>query len=186
MNNTMADKEPVNAGSSSVLEGEMCPFCNKKTLTLREAERDVPYFGILYIFSMDCYNEECNYHKADVEVAESHGPVKYTVEIDSEEDMKIRVVKSSTASIKIPHLGSIESGDASNGYITNVEGVLNRIKKQVEEIRDAAEDKAEQKKAKNVIKKITKIIWGQEKIKMILEDPNGNSAIISEKAQKSK
>ena len=62
MNNTMADKEPVNAGSSSVLEGEMCPFCNKKTLTLREAERDVPYFGILYIFSMDCYNEECNYH----------------------------------------------------------------------------------------------------------------------------
>ena len=41
-------------------------------------------------------------------------------------------------------------------------------------------------KAKNMLKKINKIIDGQEKAKLIIEDPSGNSAIISEKAEKSK
>jgi C4-type Zn-finger protein len=29
-------------------------------------------------------------------------------------------------------------------------------------------------------------MWGQEKLKLIIEDPSGNSAIISDKAVKSK
>jgi len=108
------------------------------------------------------------------------------LEISAESDMKIRVIKSSNATVKIPHIGSIESGETSNGYITNVEGVLNRIKKQVEYLRDDAEDEEDKKKAKNVIKKLTRIMWGQEKAKLIIEDPTGNSAIISEKAVKSR
>ena len=177
----MAEKDEFEA---NILEGEHCPFCNNKTLSLRETERDVPYFGKVYLFSMDC--SSCNYHKSDIEVAESHGSVKYTLEIDAEEDMNIRIVKASTASIKIPHVGSIEPGEAANGYVTNVEGILNRVKKQIEIIRDESEDQADVKKAKNLIKKITKVVWGQEKVKMILEDPAGNSAIISDKAVKSK
>ncbi|MBC8494944.1 ZPR1 zinc finger domain-containing protein [archaeon] len=180
-------KKEESAGNMSVLEGERCPFCYQKTLSLREAERDIPYFGVVYLFSMDCSNTECNYHKADIECAESTNEgVKYTVEIDSEEDMKIRVIKASTATIKIPHVGSIEPGEASNGYVTNVEGVLNRLKKQVEILRDESEDKSDVKKAKNIIKKLTKVMWGQEKLKITLEDPAGNSAIVSEKAVKSK
>lgn len=174
----MAEKE-----ESEVIKGELCPFCNQKTLTLTEAERDVPYFGKVYIFSMDC--DSCDYHKADVESAEDHGPAKYTIEIDSEEDMKIRVVKSSTATVKIPHVGSIEPGEAANGYVTNIEGILTRMKEQVEALRDESEDRADVKKAKNIIKKLTKVIWGREKLKLIIDDPKGNSAIISDKAVKS-
>ncbi len=177
----MAEKEEPKA---NVLEGELCPFCNEKTLTLREAERDVPYFGKVFLFSMDCGS--CGYHKADLEAAEDKGPVKYTLEIDSEDDMKIRVIKSSNATIKIPRIGSIEPGETANGYVTNVEGILNRIKKQIEIIRDESEDKEDVKKAKNHIKKLTRIMWGQDKIKITLEDPTGNSAIISDKAVKSK
>ena len=29
-------------GAPSVLEGQPCPMCNKKTLTLMEAEKEVP------------------------------------------------------------------------------------------------------------------------------------------------
>jgi zinc finger protein len=176
------DKGPM------VLKGELCPFCNKKTLTLLESEMDIPYFGKAYIFSMDCENQECGYHKADVESAEENKePVKYTLEISAEEDMKIRVVKSSTATVKIPHVGNIEPGEASNGYVTNVEGVLMRMKKQVEKVRDDQEaEEEERSKAKNIVKKITRVMWGQEKLKFIIEDPNGNSAIISPKAEKSK
>jgi len=169
----------------NVLKGEHCPFCHKKTLTLMEDEKDIPYFGKAYIFSMDCENEECNYHKADIESAENNPPSKYTFEISSEEDMKVRVVKASSATIKIAHIGSMEPGEAANGYVTNIEGILNRMKKQIEAIRDGSEDKADKKKAKNMIKKLTRVMWGQEKLKITLEDPNGNSAIISEKAEKS-
>jgi zinc finger protein len=125
----------------------------------------------------------CHYHKADVESDEDNGPVKYTLEVSSEDDLKIRIIKASTATVKIPHVGSIEPGEAASGYVTNVEGIINRLKKQVEILKEEAEDKSEQKKAKNILKKLTKALWGQEKIKIILDDPKGNSAIVSEKAE---
>jgi len=170
-------------GEPQILKGETCPMCRKKTLTLIESEKDIPHFGICFVFGMDC--SSCDYHMADLEMDNNSGPVKYTLDVTDEKDMHIRVVKSSTATIKIPHVGSIEPGAVSNGYITNVEGILNRLKTQIEKIRDNDEEEKEnRKKAKNLVKKITKIIWGHEKAKMILEDPNGNSAIISPKALK--
>jgi zinc finger protein len=167
-----------------VIENEKCPMCGEKKLTLTEMERDVPFFGQLAIFSMDC--NACGYHKADVEALEEHDPVKFTIEISCEEDLKIRVIKSSYANIKIGTIATIEAGEASNGYITNVEGILNRIKRQIEFLRDNSDDPADTKKAKNHLKKLTRVLWGQEKIKIVLEDPTGNSSIISDKAVKDK
>jgi len=172
------------AGQPSVIGGQECPVCHAKTLTLTEAEKEVPYFGKMYLFSMSC--SSCKYHKADVEAAEKHEPARWTIEISGKDDMSIRVVKSSTADVKIPFVTTIESGPGSNGYITNIEGILGRVKRIVEDIRDNAEDKSERKKAKNILKKLQKAEWGTEKLKIIIEDKEGNSAIISEKAVKSK
>jgi zinc finger protein len=180
---TMSDKQATEMDYDMV-EGETCPFCHEKTLTLTEATRDIPYFGVVHLFSMDC--SSCKYHKADVERGDETEPVKFTLDIESEEDMKIRVVKASTATVKIPHVGTIESSEHANGYVTNVEGILNRIKVQTEHLRDAEEDEEVKKKAKNLLKKLTRIMWGQEKAQLIIEDKTGNSAIISPKAVKSK
>lgn len=177
-------EEPVEEGENGLIGGETCPMCLNKTLTLSEVEREVPYFGKVILFSMDC--SSCNYHKADVEALERHEPSKYTFEVSSEEDIKVRVVKSSEATIKIPHITTITPGPASNGYVTNIEGIFNRVKKQIEVARDTAEDQAERKTAKNLLKKITNIMWGRQSQKIIIEDPSGNSAIISDKAQKTK
>ena len=166
------------------VEKEMCPMCRQKTLTLMEEETEVPYFGKVFVFSMSCSN--CSFHKADVEAAERKEPCKYTFEISSEKDMKVRVVKSSEATIKIPHMATVTPGPASEGYVTNIEGILTRIQEQIEKLRDTEEDDALKKKAKNQLKKLTKVMWGQEKMKLIIEDPSGNSAIISEKAEKMK
>ncbi len=164
--------------------GQKCPICGKDTLTLRDAEREVPYFGIMYIFSMDC--SSCNYHKADVEFDANQEPSKYELEISEEKDLKTRIIKSSTAKIKLGRIGSIDPGATSNGYVTNVEGLLNRFKNIIEMTRDNAENDSERKQAKNHLKKISRVIWGSEKIKLVLEDPKGNSAIISDKAVKTK
>jgi zinc finger protein len=182
---TKKQPEKKQEGEAEVLGGEMCPFCHEKKLVLMDMKKEVPFFGTAFIFSMDCSG--CGYHKADIEAEIPREPCKYTIELSSEEDMKIRVVKSSCANVRIPHVGDIMSGPSSNGYVTNVEGVLNRMVKQLEIIRDNDEEEEEsRKKAKNMIKKLHRVIWGQEKQKLIIEDTTGNSAIISDKAVKEK
>lgn len=163
------------------LTGQQCPFCKKNELTLMEDRREIPFFGPVYLYSMTC--GACKFHKADVEAESTQDPVRYTLDIESEEDMKIRVVKSSQATIKIPRIATITPGPASNGYVTNVEGVLNRLLNEIKDAKDNAEEDEERKKAKRLIKKLQRVIWGQEKLRMTIEDPSGNSAIISERAK---
>lgn len=164
------------------MTNELCPFCNTKNLTLREDEQEIPYFGKVYVFSMTCTH--CKYHKADIEVEENQNPSKWEFEITSEADMSVRVIKSSTATIKIPRIMNIEPGTASNGYVSNIEGILVRVKTRLEKSRDSEEDATKKKKLKNMIKKIQKVMFGSETLKISIEDPAGNSAIISEKAKK--
>lgn len=166
------------------IEGETCPICSTNNLTLAEQKREIPYFGEVFLFSMTC--SKCKYHKADVEAAGNKEPSRYTIEINSEEDMNIRVVKSAEALVKVPHMISLEPGTSSQGFITNIEGLLRRFQHAIETARNEAEDKSEQKKAKNMLKKLQKVMWGQDKLKIIIEDKTGNSAIISEKAVKKK
>ncbi len=174
-------------GNTEVLAGQQCPMCKSNKATLAQHERTIPFgdkeVGV-FIYSLTC--EDCKYHVSDLEFAQQFPPVKYTLEVDSEKDMSIRIVKSAEAVVKIPHIITIESGPQSHGYITNVEGLLKRVKHIIEQARDSSEDKAEQKKAKNMLKKLQKVMWGQEKLKIVIEDKTGNSAIISEKAVKSK
>lgn len=166
------------------LEKQPCPMCKANALTLIEDEKEIPYFGKVYLFSMTCSN--CKYHKADIEAAEKKEPCRYTFEVSSEKDMNVRVVKSSEATVRIPHIISIEPGTAAVGYITNIEGLLNRVKHAIEIAKQDAEDEEDKTKAKNLLKKLTNVIWGKEKLKIIIEDPTGNSAIISDKAVKEK
>ncbi len=163
------------------MENELCVFCKQKTLTLTEDEQDLPYFGKVYIFSMSC--STCNYKKSDIEAAERKEPCKITFEITSQKDLSIRVVKSSEATINIPQLKmSVTPGPVSEGYVSNIEGILFRFKKVLEDERDAADDDETRDTAKKLLKKLWKVELGEMPLKIVIEDPSGNSAIISEKA----
>lgn len=166
------------------LKAQPCPFCGEKKMILREEDMDIPYFGKVFVFSMEC--EACGTKKSDVEPMERKEPCRYTLEVTSEEDLNIRVVKSGEATVKIPHVITIEPGPASSGYVTNVEGLLQKVKEIVQSTIDDEDDEVGAKKAKNMVKKLNKAMAGQEPIKIIIEDPSGHSAIISDKAQKGK
>jgi zinc finger protein len=100
--------------------------------------------------------------------------------------LSVRVVRSSEGIIKIPHVGSLEPGPNAEGFVTNVEGVIEKFKKMIETLRDTAEDDEDKKKAKNLLKKLQNVLWGSEKLKIVIEDPTGNSAIVSDKAVRQK
>ncbi len=163
------------------LKNQPCPFCNEKALTLREEEKEIPYFGKVYIFSMTCTN--CKFHKADVEAEQQKEPCKITITIDNEKDQNIRVVKSSEATVKIPKMKmEVTPGPASDGYISNIEGLLKKFKEIIEQQRDESEEPEVKKHAKNLLKKLWKVSLGEIPLKIVIEDPSGNSAIISDKA----
>lgn len=168
----------------SEIKSQLCPFCQAKEAILREEVIEIPHFGRVFVLSMEC--EACGVRKSDVEPAEKKEPSKYTFEVSSEEDLSVKIVKSGEATVKIPHVITMEPGPASNGYVTNVEGLLERVKKIIESSVESEEDDGAKKKAKNLMKKLTKVILGREKLKIIIEDPSGHSYIVSEKAQRSK
>ena len=161
------------------VDNELCPLCREKKVVLTEREENIPYFGKAYLFSMTCTS--CKFHKADVESVDEKDASRYSIDISSDQDMKIRVVKSSQATVKIPHIATIEPGPASQGYVTNIEGIINRLKQQTEALKDD-EDEETADKARKLIKKLNRVTWGEEKIRLIIDDPSGNSAIISDKA----
>lgn len=166
------------------LRNQDCPFCRKKELTLSEEEIELPFFGKVFLLGMNC--SSCKYHKSDVEAAQQQEPSKWSLEVTSKDDLNARVVRSSEGLVKIPHVGSLEPGPDAEGFITNVEGLIERFRQQVEHLRDAEEDEDAKKRAKNLLKKLQKVLWGSESLKIIIEDKSGNSAIISEKAQRTK
>lgn len=173
-------KKADSGNDGGVITGETCPVCRSTTLSLSEREDSIPYFGRVALFSMTC--SSCKFHKSDVESVEHREPVKVSIEVSGGKDMDIRIVRSSHGKVKIPYIADIEPGESSNGYVTNVEGLLKRVKQQVEAVRDTEEDDAAVKKAKNILKKINRVMWGEETAKIIIEDHSGNSAIISDKA----
>jgi zinc finger protein len=89
-----------------------------------------------------------------------------------------------SGTIKIPEFGvQIDPGPACEGFVTNIEGVLDRI----ENVVKAAllwTEKEENKNAQVLLERIDQARKGNVLFSLIIEDPSGNSAIISEKAQK--
>ncbi len=166
------------------IKDQLCAFCSAKKATLREEEIDVPYFGRVFVLTMEC--NACSTRQSDVEPAEEKEACRYAFEVTSTDDLNVKIVKGGEAIVKIPRIITMEPGPVSEGYVTNIEGLLERVKKIIQSAAETEDDDQAKKKAKNLIKKLNKILVGRESIKIIIEDKTGHSAIISDKAQRSK
>lgn len=159
-----------------------CPICGNKTLSSNFSIENIPYFGECLQTVILC--EKCGYKSVDFLITEQHEPIHYELNITQSEDMMIRVIRSSSSTICIPEIGAlVEPGPHSEGFISNVEGVIERIKNAISHsIRDTNQEK--KKLGKKLLEKIDRIKEGKEEATLIIEDPFGNSAIISKKAKK--
>lgn len=168
--------------SNENVECDYCPSCNRKSLRVNNTIISIPYFGEVLDFTILCDN--CGYRRADIMPTEVKEPSRYSLNVESACDVSIRIVKSSTCTIRIPELGvTVEPGPLSEGYISNVEGLLSRISKVINMGMKMGEDE-EKKNGKELIDRINKLIEGHETVCIILEDPLGYSTIASDKAIK--
>jgi len=162
---------------------ERCPICGATgTFHVTGRISEIPYFGEILSTLVNC--TACKFRHADVMCLGERKPVRYEFTISSDKDMMVRVVKSSTGTVKIPQLGvKINPGPASEGYVSNVEGVLNRIETALTLAMREIEPK-KRVRAERLLKTLQAIRDGKLKAKLIILDPSGNSTIVDERAKK--
>jgi zinc finger protein len=164
----------------SVVQGR-CPYCEREIQYLYKTE-NIPYFSDILIVSARC---ECGYRHADTMVLAGGEPARWEFRVETPEDLTVRVVRSGSARVEIPELGvEIDPGPACEGFVSNVEGVLDRIDNVVAGVLTWAEGE-ERENALVLRRRIELAREGSMPVTLSIEDPSGNSAIVSEKAKKS-
>jgi zinc finger protein len=159
-----------------------CPMCNRKPLRINTEIINIPYFNEVLSTTINC--DKCDHKYSDTLITEQNKPMEHKLVISSVEDMKIRVIRSSSGTVELPELGiKIEPGIASEAYISNIEGVLVRVSEVLEQAHRFFGKKKNNKTAKNLLKKIRDLQNGVGRATIIIKDPMGNSAILSEKVE---
>ncbi len=163
----------------SVVRGR-CPYCEREIQYLYQTE-NIPYFSDILIVSGRC---ECGYRHADTMILGEAEPARWEFPVRDPEDLTVRVVRSASGRIEIPELGvAIDPGPACQGFVSNVEGVLDRIGEVVEGVLTWAEGE-ERENALVLRMRIGLAREGSLPFTLSIEDPTGNSAIVSERARK--
>ncbi len=152
-------------------------------MALSQTEYEVEHFGSVLLSAATCRN--CGYKHTDVMTLNAREPMVLTAKINSIDDLNIHVVKSGTATVSIPEFGAtITPGSYSEGYVSNIEGVLEKIEDSLTFMLSSAKGKSLQKGARM----LKKIRTAREKpnFTFVMKDPFGNSALVSSKAGKIK
>ncbi len=154
-----------------------CPACggkNKAKSIMREIE--IPHFGNVLETNIQC--ESCGFKHNDIISLEQHDPAKYTIKINKN-NLSVRVVRSQSATVTIPEIGvKVEPGPKSEGFVTNVEGIIARFHDATKKALNLFSDTESQKNAKIVLEKLNKLISGEEEATLIIHDPFGQSKIV--------
>ena len=159
-----------------------CPMCSS-TMEFTWVTTEVPHFGEVLLITGIC---ECGFRHSDTITLTQKEPSRHTLQVSCVEDLFARVIRSPSGTIHIPEFGvDIEPGPASDAAVTNVEGVLDRVKDVVAFATRAAmkaDDPDRIKRGFELLEQIEEALNGRYPFTLIVEDPFGQSSIISEKS----
>ena len=160
-----------------------CPICGKE-INITMTTYKVPFFGEVLLTSIVC---ECGFKHADSIVVDVKEPVRFKIKINKN-NLYTKVIRSTSGTIRIPEIGiEIEPGPASQAFITNLEGILMRVEDIVQMARRwNADDEEKVKRCDWILERIRNTLEGKDELTLILEDPLGNSLILSDEAFREK
>lgn len=119
----------------------------------------------------------CGYVHTDVIELEDRGHRTFRFSVDSRDKLNYLVVRSSTCRVEVPEAGlELSPGPFSSGFITTVEGILDRFERAVLVAVPGSEDGRRRKE--NVVRWIRRAKDGKERFTLVLEDPRGISGVI--------
>ena len=163
-----------------------CPVCgDENSLKMIAHTTQIAYFGEHTQITLSC--SSCGLKQTDFIPAEGKIPGSWVLEIKSTNELNARVVRGSNCTVEIPELElAVYPGIHSSGYVSNVEGVINRFIDAINITKNqlTEEDNDDLEKCNLLLDKIDKMLNGEIPIKLTLKflDPMGHSKILHEDA----
>ncbi|KAA0704043.1 Zinc finger protein ZPR1 [Triplophysa tibetana] len=156
----------------------LCMNCYKNGTT-RLMLTKIPFFKEIIISSFTC--PHCNWNNTEIQSAgriQEQGVI-YTLQVKTKEDINREVVKSDSASTRIPELDFEIPAFSQKGSLSTIEGLLDRAVAGLEQdqpIRKTT-DPSVAGKIEEFIHRLKKLKEGEEEFTLIIDDPSGNSFI---------
>lgn len=153
-------------------------------LTMLTSTVNVPYFGDGLETTLRC--GACGFRHADFMILGQKEPTRLAFKADGTEDLTVRVIRSHSGTIRIPELGFLaEPTPLSESFVSNVEGVLDRAKDVLlTALEFHGHDPAKVELLEHYLATYERCINGQQAFSLVIDDPFGNSAILSEKVER--
>ncbi len=163
-----------------------CPICfSEEGLTMIAHTSEIPYFGEHTQLTILC--PSCGWKHTDFIPAEGKKPGAWSLEIEGSKMLSVRIIRSSSCTIRIEKLGlEVDPGGATTGYVSNVEGVLNRFEGAIQLMYRQSISLQEQDiidKCESLLEKINLVKSGDMVVEIILLDPMGHSQILHGEAK---
>ena len=104
-----------------------CPICNHEGRLMMVVHTDeIPYFGEHTQLTLRC--DECGWRHTDFIPVEGRRPGAWSMQLEHPDHLSVRLVRGAHATVRIPELGlEVEPGNHSSGYVSNIEGALERF-----------------------------------------------------------
>ena len=165
-----------------------CPICRKDDqVKMRTHIDEIPYFGEHTQVTVLC--DDCGWRQTDFIPAEGKKPSACELTLSDISSMSVRVIRSSSCTVQIPELDlEVSPGNDSTGYVSNVEGVLERFLNIINMVkRQKVEDEENEDilVLEHMIAALTSAQSGNpiEEITLRLLDPRGHSLILCDEAK---
>ncbi|XP_070548394.1 zinc finger protein ZPR1-like [Ptychodera flava] len=155
-----------------------CSNCNSPVETNMKLV-PIPHFKEVIIMATLC--EKCGHKTTEVKSGsgiEEKGR-KITLKMTDVSDLNRDVLKSDTCGLSIPELDFELEAGTLGGKFTTLEGLLTNIKDQLMTsnpfMTGDSSDETEKMKLGDFVKKLERVISGDHFVKIVLDDPAGNS-----------
>ena len=114
----------------------------------------------------------CGWKHTDFIPAEGKKPGAWSLEIENSQMLSVRIIRSSSCTIRIDKLGlEVDPGGATTGYVSNVEGVLNRFEGAIQLMYRQSISSGEEeiiKKCESLLQKINSVKSGDLVVEITL------------------
>ena len=166
-----------------------CPICNiEGEVEMMTHIDEIPYFGEHTQVTVLC--NSCGWRQTDFIPAEGRKPGASSLKISKPEHIRARVIRSSSCTVRLLELDlEVNPGTASTGYVSNVEGVIDRFMDVIVMVtRQAYTEDADMDDIKRLQEMHTSLLELKEDpipnaITLELLDPNGHSQILHADAE---
>lgn len=160
-----------------------CPQCLKDdALMMLAMSSEIPYFGEHTQITVIC--ESCGWKHTDFIPSDGEKPGYSSLVVDNSEKCSARVVRSSSGTIRIPHLDlEVSPGGSSSGFVSNIEGVIKRFEDAIGSIiRGNSDDEKVLEASLELLENLKKMRAGNSDFHIEILDPRGRSQIIHDDA----